>query len=404
MFSNYDEFLHFMSLQKDRVYSLDNLQAYILQCHPNYLDLPVIHVAGTNGKGSTVHYLKTVYCKSGYRVATFVSPALHLRNDIIKINDQAIPIEKMVAIANTYIDQYLEYQLSVFEIEVCIAFEYFLEQGIDLAIIEVGLGGRLDATNFVKPLVSIITNISIDHVDFLGNTLSSIAKEKAGIIKKNTPCIIGETKQECIKVIRDCCKQQDAFLLHVQELKNVTQNSYQYRDYNIQLSALGTYQKLNSSLALEVIYYLQTKYPCKKEDVEKAIYEANWPGRFEQVMDKPIIIIDGAHNDAGIKMFIESAQYYGKGTILFSAFKDKDITSMLEQLRSFSDDIILTTFDHPRAASLEDYPSSCPKEACWKQAIEDLIKTKDRIYITGSLAFISLVRAYILERGGVYTK
>lgn len=404
MFTTYEDFLHFMSLQKDRVYSLDNLQSYILTCQPQYLDIPVIHVAGTNGKGSTVNYLKTTYELAGYKVATFVSPSLHMRNDIIKVNSQEIALEKMVAIANKYIQDYLKYQLSVFEIEVCIAFEYFQEHNVDLAIIEVGLGGRLDATNFVKPLLSVITNISYDHTDFLGTTLASITKEKAGIIKENTPCISGVFQKECIHVLTEHCKQLNSPLYFVEALETKGYQSYTYHGLDIELTAIASYQLQNSALALEVIEHMQELYPVDNKTIQEAFYQAKWPGRFEQLQTNPTIIIDGAHNPGGIERFIESASIQGKGAILFAAFKDKDIQSMLDQLSKFSDDITLTTFDHPRAASLTEYPEGYEQIADFKEAINQLRETKERIYITGSLSFIALVRAYILEQGGVYKK
>ena len=194
-FTSYQEVVDFIASQKDRVYSLDNFKRFMNDLHNPQLLLNCVHIGGTNGKGSTTNYIKEVLKEAKYKVATFTSPALYSRLDIIRINDQFIDDQTMVKYANRYVDTWLEYEISMFEIEVFIAIMYFIEQNVDLAIFEVGLGGLLDATNIITPLVAVNTNIGLDHIDYLGNTYESIALNKAGIIKDGVDYITGETKE-----------------------------------------------------------------------------------------------------------------------------------------------------------------------------------------------------------------
>lgn len=405
MFETYDEFVDFMSKQKSRVYSLDNFKRYMNDMNNPQYYLPCVHIGGTNGKGSTTNYIKEVLKEAGYKVATFTSPALYSRLDIIRINDTFIDDLTMVRFANQYVDSWLAYELSIFEIEVCIAILYFLENKVDIALFEVGLGGTLDATNIIKPLVAVNTNIGLDHIEYLGNTYQSIALTKAGIVKEGIDYITGETKQECIDIFLEVCKKHHSKLLRVQEITNIQDRqeiSYCYRGYNISLTSPALYQVQNSALAIETLLYLKEKghYTFSDEQLLKGIHDALWAGRFEIMHHDPLIIIDGAHNREGIDAFCACAKKYNNIKIIFSALKDKDTHYMLECLLGLTKDITVCQFEHVRAASIKELINGfdVKEDANYRHAIDDAFTHQGVVFITGSLYFIAIVRAYIQRK------
>ena len=405
MFKTYDDFVDFMSKQKSRVYSLDNFKRYMSDMDNPQYRLPCVHIGGTNGKGSTTNYIKEVLKEAGYTVATFTSPALYSRLDIIRINDTFIDDETMVRFANQYVDSWLAYELSIFEIEVCIAILYFLEKKVDIALFEVGLGGTLDATNIIKPIVALNTNIGLDHIEYLGNTYQSIASNKAGIVKEGVDYITGETKPECIDVFLEVCKKNHSKLLRVQEITNIQDQreiSYCYRGYDIALKSPALYQVKNSALAIETLVYLKEKglYTFTKQQLLKGIHDAMWAGRFEIMHQDPLIIIDGAHNREGIDAFCACAKKYKNIKIIFSALKDKDTHYMLECLLGLTNDITVCPFEHVRAASTKELINGFDVlvDEDYKHALNSAFNHQGVVFITGSLYFIALVRAYIKEK------
>lgn len=404
-FNNYDEVVDFINSQKDRVYSLNNFKNYMDSLGNPQFALNCLHIGGTNGKGSTTNYIKEVLKVAGYKVATFTSPALYSRLDIIRINDQFIDEETMVAYANRYVDLWLKYEISMFEIEVFIAIMYFIEQQVDIALFEVGLGGTLDATNIIMPKLAINTNIGLDHVDYLGSTYQSIALNKAGIVKDGVDYITGENKKECLEVFKEVCKQHHSNLLTVMPITNICDGkeiSYQYRNYKIHLSTPAIYQVKNSALAIEALLYLRNHQIIEFSDEEllKGIYQASWQGRFEIINEKPLIIIDGAHNKEGIDAFYECAKKYQNIKIIFSALKDKDYHHMLEKLLELTSDITICEFEHVRASDAKTLATGFDVkiEPDYKKAIDQAYSHQGTIFITGSLYFIAKAREYILNK------
>ncbi|UTY38857.1 Mur ligase family protein [Allocoprobacillus halotolerans] len=191
-FTEYKQVHDFIASQKQRVYALDNFRHFMQDMGTPQILLKTIHIGGTNGKGSTTNYMRSVLQKAGYKVATFTSPVLVTRLEIMRINDQHIQEDEIITYANRYMDLWLEYELSMFEIEVFIAIMFFIKHRVDFAIFEVGLGGELDATNIVSPLICANTNIGLDHIDYLGDTYEKIARTKAGIVKEGIPFVTGE--------------------------------------------------------------------------------------------------------------------------------------------------------------------------------------------------------------------
>lgn len=402
-FHNYDEVYEFIQSQKQRVYALDHFKKFMRDHDNPQNKLKTIHIGGTNGKGSTTNYIREVLQHSGYKVATFTSPALVSRLDVMRINDIPITDEKIVKYANEYLDECLKYELSMFEIEVFIAVMYFIDEKVDFAIFEVGLGGELDATNIITPLVSVNTNIGLDHIDYLGDTYEKIAKTKAGIVKEGIPYIVGENKQVCLEVFKDICLKKNSSLIQVSEISNIHDGlesvSFDYKDYHVELSTSANYQCKNASLAIEVLLYLHNNHFVKieRDILLKGLKCAKWKGRFEVMRENPLIVIDGAHNKEGIEAFCQSAKKYKDIKIIFSALRDKDTHSMIEKLLTLSEDITVTEFEHYRAQSAvllaEDFPVKIEKD--WQKAIDDAFDHSGTLFITGSLYFISKVREYL---------
>ena len=403
-FNTYDEVVDFINSQKNRVYSLDNFKSYMEDLGNPQLILDTIHIGGTNGKGSTTNYIKEVLKQAGYKVATFTSPALYSRLDIIRINDQFVDEETMVKYANRYVDRWLKYEISMFEIEVFIAIMYFIEQQVDLALFEVGLGGLLDATNIIMPKLAINTNIGLDHIDYLGHDYQSIALNKAGIVKEGIDYLTGETKEECLAVFHDVCKKHHSQLIMLQPISNIIDGnnvSYHYRDYNIILDTPALYQINNSALALEALLYLKEHkiVSFSNDDLLQGMYNARWPGRFEIVNIEPLIIIDGAHNKEGIEAFYECAKKYDQIKIIFSALRDKDYKHMIEKLLQLTDDVTICEFEHVRASDAKTLANGFDVKIVpdYKLAIDESFSHQGTVFVTGSLYFISKVREYIVE-------
>lgn len=404
-FTEYKQVHDFIASQKQRVYALDNFRHFMQDMGTPQILLKTIHIGGTNGKGSTTNYMRSVLQKAGYKVATFTSPVLVTRLEIMRINDQHIQEDEIITYANRYMDLWLEYELSMFEIEVFIAIMFFIKHRVDFAIFEVGLGGELDATNIVSPLICANTNIGLDHIDYLGDTYEKIARTKAGIVKEGIPFVTGEKKQVCLDVFEDICQQHHSPLIQVQEIQNIENHdgflTYDYRGHHITLQTSAIYQCQNSALAVEILEYLKEYDYLTFSDKQllDGLKEAMWAGRFEIVCKQPLMIIDGAHNKEGMEAFYQSARKYSNIKIIFSALKDKDTHAMMELLLKLTDDITVCEFDFYRAQTVEklaeDFPVKLQKD--WHQAIDEAFLHQGVVFITGSLYFLAQVRPYILQ-------
>lgn len=361
--------------------------------------LKCIHIAGTNGKGSTLHYCAKILEAHGYRVGTISSPALISHFDRIQINGMDMEKEKFLEYANAYYDSWMEYGLSMFEIDVFLAYLYFQEKEVDYAIFEVGLGGEKDATNIVSPIASVITNIGMDHMQLLGNTYEEIAQAKAGIVKENTPLFTSEEKEECLQVFKKKCKDKDASFIQVLAC------DYEYKTDgillkhelgDIKLHTLANYQVKNACLAIAVIKQVLPNIDFEK--VKLGLYSAFWRGRFEMVHTNPLMIVDGAHNVDGVKALCETLKCFPKTTIVFSALKDKNFKVMIEMLRPYAKEIIVCENSSERSSHEEDYESMNVRfEKDYRRVIDRYIDNNEDLIITGSLYFVSDVRAYLIK-------
>ncbi len=382
---------------------LEQLKKAMKELNDPQDDLTSIHIGGTNGKGSSVNYIRSILNEAGYKVGTFTSPYLVSHHDRIRIDNVNISDEKLLSYLNSSEEIWKKYDLSMFEIDMLVASLYFKDEKVDFAIFEVGMGGRLDATNILKkPIVTAITNIGLDHMEYLGNTYEAIAKEKAAIIKEGVNCITGSKRKDCIQVFKNTCKEHHCSCICVGECTDIKiENgvSFVYQNQDYQLSTLATYQCKNAALAIEVVNELKRQnVAISIKNIERGLHDTEWPGRFEIVKQDPLVIIDGAHNADGMTELIESIKPFHHIHVIFSCLKDKDGANMLEKLLKISDDITICEFDFYRAQKAEaweNYPVKIEKD--YVKAIQDGMKKKGVLLICGSLYFISLVRKYFKQ-------
>ncbi|GAB4073289.1 bifunctional tetrahydrofolate synthase/dihydrofolate synthase [Barrientosiimonas marina] len=424
MFDQYQQVEQF--LQKRRQYGVKpgleriNKLLYLLGDPEN--NIQAIHIAGTNGKGSTVHYLKKALMANGFHVGAFQSPSLTGYTGHITLNDTSIPETAFVYYANIIYPvverlDAVNHHPTEFEIITAMAFLYFADT-TDIALIEAGMGGRADTTNCFMPLLSIITNVSWDHTAFLGKTLDAIAWHKAGIIKGNKPIIAGEMNQDARSVIEQEASSQNAPLYLADEAfhyKTANSNGSELAfnwlsnagdQLEITLPTAGVYQINNASLAVMALVLLKDiGFQLDMQVSARGLAETRIPGRFEQMHTRPAIILDGAHNLGGVRAFTTALQYHYADAdkhLIFAAFHDKDLKNMLDELEPYFSSVTLTTFDHPRAASLEQLQNNSHHQAQqavqdWRKAIRDMSSARenDCCCITGSMQFIGMVRAYM---------
>lgn len=408
-FKTSEEVIHLIEQKKRNGIALRQLKAFMHRMNDPHKQLRCIHIGGTNGKGSTTNTVATVLREAGYRVGTFTSPYLETHHDRIRINDHFIEDEAIVAYANEYYEEWVKYDLSMFEIDMFIATMYFLKHKVDFAIYEVGLGGMQDATNIIDPIVSAITNIGLDHTEYLGNSYEEIAQAKAGIIKENRALVTMEKKPECLRVFQQVCAQKNCHMIQCKEIKNLqitTELSFDYGDYHhIKQPTLAAYQALNTAVAIEILEYLKQHGDIKldKETMYAGIHKAVWKGRFEIVHKHPFVIVDGAHNIEGMDALIASCKPFTNIRILFTALKDKPHHQMLEKLLSISKDVYVCGFAFYRAAKAKEIAAGYPVHIIenYQEAIDMLMRTtkeNEMLLICGSLYFISEVRNYIAKK------
>lgn len=304
-----------------------------------------IHIAGTNGKGSCSHTLAAILQNDGYKVGLYTSPHIMDFRERIKINGECISKEYVIEFVNQEKKLFEKIHPSFFEVTTALAFKYFAEQHVDYAIIEVGLGGRLDCTNIITPILSIITNISFDHTNFLGNTLEKIAKEKAGIIKQNIPVIIGETTNETKPVFKTCAESMNAEIIYADENDEIisfTMNedggiTYNTRSFGIIQGELGgLYQKKNTNTILHAVRFLYNQHIIKNTgSINNGFYNVckltGLIGRWQKIGSNPSVICDTGHNVGGWTYISRQLQLqkYNKLHIVFGMVNDKDVDGVM---------------------------------------------------------------------------
>ena len=396
-----------------------------------HLELKVIHIGGTNGKGSTIAFLKNMLEKMGLRVGVFSSPYLIHYTDQISINGESIPEARLESFMADY-QSLLEGKVAAnlqgtteFEIITALAYDYFASEQVDVAIMEVGMGGLLDSTNVCRPILTGITTIGLDHVALLGDSLEAIAEQKAGIIKQGIPLVTGRIAPEALAVIDNIAEDKNApriryerdYQVRHQE-SVVTGEIFDYtssvRQGRLQTGLLGLHQIENAGMALALLdtYCQETgRELASNVLLAQALEETSWPGRLEIVSRDPLMILDGAHNPHAIKALLATLQErfadYHK-EILFTCIKTKALEDMLDLLGAMADtELTLTHFDDSRATDesvlKETAKSRNLSYQDWQDFLEQKLTDKKeekqtvRI-VTGSLYFLSQVRAYLMER------
>lgn len=407
---------------------LENIK-YLLDLLGNpHKELKVIHVAGTNGKGSTSSFIHSVLKSEGYKVGLYTSPYIEEFTERMQINGEKIDKQQLARLTAT-VKEKIEIMLSEgrnhpteFEVGTAIAFEYFAEEKVDYVVLEVGMGGRLDATNVVeKPIISVVTPIDYDHMEHLGDTLGKIAFEKAGIIKEDNYVVSYPQEAEAMEVIEKVAKEKKSqlFVANYDNLKvdysrieeqkfSVEVLGKSYEDIRITLA--GPHQVYNCCMALTVVEALKQYQNIRISDeaIYKGLYDAKWIGRMELLDKNPLTIIDGAHNLQGaqaLKKSVETLLQDYKVTFVVAMLKDKDVKGVLKNLIPLMNKVIVTTPNNPRAMEADDLAKELAgfgKEIFVCTSVEKAVKkaykttdSNDAILFAGSLYMIGEARSII---------
>ena len=404
-----------------RKYGLDRMRVLMSLLGNPQEDYPIIHVTGTNGKGSTIAMLSSLFVHHGQKVGAFVSPHLIDYTDRFLINGNVIPEEDFEIVGNLVqqaevklIDEYEP--LSFFEIMTAMALVYFSRKKVEVALLEVGIGGLLDTTNIVHSTMSVITSIGMDHEEMLGNTLEEIAIQKTGIFKPNQEVVLGNLPTDALQVAEVVGKAYNCDLHTFEREFNIEpfEDGFIFTNSDTRihipyLNLKGKYQLENAAVALECFLQFEKNFqlPIELSAIQESFQTVTWPGRMEVVHQSPTVILDGAHNIHALKRFVETVKQHGEleaqHTILFSALKRKHYIEMVDYLRKELPEarLVVTTFEYAGAIEKTDYPSSeieFVENA--QQFIENYInKTSDQeiLWITGSLYFISFVRKIFIK-------
>ncbi len=385
--------------------------------HP-YRKFPSVHIAGTNGKGSTCAFLSSILQAAGYTVGLYTSPHLVRFHERIQINRIEISDDEIIELTE-FIKKRIEeekIETTFFEFTTALAFLYFAKKNVDIAIIEVGLGGRLDATNVILPLLSLITNISFDHTQILGETLKEIAQEKAGIIKTDVPLLTSEQDPQVLELFRQIANDRSAKFYDLDQHLTIKSISSTLANQTIKvegvindtytLSLLGEHQLRNAGLALLATSLLSKKgFIISKEALKEGLYKAFWMGRLEVVSQKPLVIIDGAHNVSGMQALCTFLQTIPQRKVLILAIaKDKNISEMVHLIAPLFETIIVTQGLF-KPAEAEIIAQEARKHC--KNVIVDIfvhsavrkgfamLSSKDCMVMTGSLYMIGSAREEI---------
>lgn len=365
-----------LSAIKALLHELDNPQDKI----------KVIHIAGTNGKGSTANFIANTLSQK-LRCGLFTSPYMVEINEEVKINGKPISDEEFFS----YIEMLkpicekldnINLKNTYFEVMTALMFKYFYDKKVDVCVVETGLGGTLDSTNVVKkPLASLITTISMDHTNILGNTIEEIAQNKAGIIKENVPVFIYPQNESALNVILKKAKEKNSkvydFKFSEIKIKNQSSdsNEFDFMGYkNIKTSLIGKVQIYNACNALNLLDYFKEEFDLDEDIIKKGIYESTNIGRLQIISKSPRVLIDGSHNKESIDALLSSLKLfeYDKLIVGFSILKDKDYDYIIEKISSIADEIVITSVDNPRAFELENL------EKIVKEKFSNVKKIKDR--------------------------
>ena len=415
---NYNQAIHYLNSfgrfgSKLGLFRINKLLELMGNPHENFKS---VHIAGTNGKGSVAAMVSSILQEEGFRVGLYTSPHLDDFRERIVVNGSCIP-KKELALLVEEVKPIVKKvkklsQPTFFEVTTAIAFKYFSDVGVDYAVVEVGLGGRLDATNVIKPEVSVITNIGLEHTDVLGGTIQSIAREKAGVVKEGVPLITAESKKEALEVFERVCKERKAELISLNEIKLrevkcdlngcVFDLKTKRRNYrSLKISLLGEHQIQNAALSVLAAEQLGVSEKAIRDGLRKA----RWAGRLEIVQKKPLVVMDCAHNPPAMEALKNSLKLfkYDKLILVIGVMKDKEISGIMEQIAPPADLIVINKPNLERAAEPERIEREARKYGKKVKIVRDVKKSisyarsiageDDLILITGSIYMLYEARA-----------
>ncbi len=366
-----------------------------------------IHVAGTNGKGSVCAFLASIFRKAGYKVGLYTSPHLIKFNERIQVNGEQIT-DAQLAQLTTYIrDNVADAETTFFEFTTAIAFEHFAKEHVDIAIIEVGLGGDLDATTVVTPIASVITNISLEHTKALGSTKREIAEKKAGVIKEGVPLITAELDPDILAYFKSECSAKNSTLIQVPSIiQNESEDRFQHftfddKQYSIVMQ--GAHQITNAATALTVLEH--AGFDLSEQDIWQGLQNTHWQGRLQKISEHPQIILDGAHNkDAAQKIepFIQKLE--NRKVLMIAISRGKDVASMMKSIAPHFEHVIITqsSFKPEEMEAIEQEAEKyCSSIICIQKSADafthalSLMDKNDTLFITGSLYMLGDVMRYL---------
>ncbi len=400
MFTEVDQALEWVMSRHGHSHDPEEMKQILAEAGSPQNTFGTVHAAGTNGKGSFVNYLSDILISQGRKTGMFTSPHLISHLDRIRIDGKWIPGETFMSYLNRYYDLITEQNLSMFEIDVLIAFSWFRDEHVDIAVIECGLGGRYDSTNVLdQPELSVITTVGFDHMERLGDTLGKIAWQKAGIIRYDSRVLAGNIPDEAMAVIEQEAENHHARLYRPLDYLPGENNSIILSGETFEISSDALYQRENAVLALTAATLLDIDITAP--EVRKALKNSMWKGRFETVSTHPRVILDGAHNTHGVEALTKSLKTMKRPLVcVFAALRDKRGTMMAEMLDAVCDRLIVTEFDMYRADRAQTYlVDGAQLVTDWKEAIaraKEYAGKDGTVIITGSLYFISIVREYLM--------
>ena len=404
-------------------FTLDNIKELLNIFHKPQDKLKIIHITGTNGKGSVASFIAGALRENAYKVGKFTSPYITNIREEIEINNEEISEEEFAKLATEVREKVEELDekkifVSGFEILTSIAYIYFARNNLDFAVMEVGMGGRVDATNVMEKSIPVFCHISLDHANILGDTIGKIAHEKGGIIKENSQVFSYPQDEEARSELKKLSseKNSDFYEFSHDEVEILSSNEegnvFNFRNHkNVEISLIGDHQALNASLALMVLDFLKKDYVLDEEKIKEGLKKAKNIGRTECLSKDPLIIIDGSHNLDSIERIEESVKKfsYNKLILGFSLLKDKDHDHILRKIENIADKIVLTEIDSDRHTDLKEleaefkkfskkeiYPIKNREEAVEKTL--SLAGEGDMILWCGSLYLIKDIRKIILEK------
>lgn len=413
------------ALKYGAVLGLGNMKEMLDRLGNPQDSLQFVHIGGTNGKGSTIAYVYSALTEAGYRIGRYISPTLYTYRERMEVAGKKISREKFaeqitkVAVAIREMTEAGLPHPTPFEIETAAAFLYFQEEKCDLVLLEVGMGGDLDATNIIKNTrLAVLVSISMDHMEYLGNTLGEIAEKKAGIIKPGCQVVSAAQQPEAMDVIRKRCEKLGVpcIVADAEEAETILEEAFSltfsYRGEVYQISLGGVYQKENAVLALNVLYALDNLgYGTTSAQKKAGLSQAKWKGRFTALNEKPLFVVDGAHNPAAADMMAASIEHYFAGKNIYyiiGMFRDKDYHAVLEKTAHFAKKILtIETPDNPRALPAEELAAEAGKfhndveaQPSILAAVEkafSLAGEEDVILAFGSLSFIGEMTGIVEE-------